>query len=111
VAELHARQGLDLDVADRRALVLGEVADLRLGELDVAEGLGGNAGEDRLDFALAQLLRRPLVEFLGVFAHRGVAALLHVGEDAFDGLTDLAVHLVGDGSGDAALEVGGHGSS
>ena len=37
MAEHDARQRLDLDVADRRLLVLGEIAHLGLGEPDVVE--------------------------------------------------------------------------
>jgi hypothetical protein len=108
VAEPDAGQRLDLDVADRGALVLREVADLRLRELDVFEGRRFHPGQDRVEVGLRQLLRRPPVELLGVLAHRGVAALLHVGEDAFDGLAHLLVDLVGELAGDAAFEVGGH---
>ncbi len=58
--------------------------------------------------ALRQLLGHPAVELLRVLPHRGVAALLHVGEDGFDGLADLAVHLFGDFGGDAALQMDSH---
>ncbi|MCY1485507.1 hypothetical protein D9M68_191340 [compost metagenome] len=64
VAEHHARQGLDFDVVHRVLLDLREAADLRLGELDVVEGLLRQAGDAGVDLRLAEAegFRRPVVE-------------------------------------------------
>jgi len=84
--------------------------DLRLGELDVDERRGRDFRHDRIQLRLAEPEAggRPLVEFLRELAHRAVAALADVVEDALDGLAHLAVELVRDFGGDAALEIGGH---
>jgi hypothetical protein len=111
VAEAHARKRLDLDVAQRRLLVLRELADLRLREPDVGDGLRRNLGEDGVDLTLAELLRRPFVEFFRVLADGGVAALPHVVEDVLDSLAHLAVELVGHFLGNASLEMSSHGHS
>jgi hypothetical protein len=108
VAELHARQGLDLDVADGSALVLGEPADLRLRELDVLDRLLRHLADDRFHIGWTQFFWNPLVELLRVLAHRRIAALPHVGEDRLHGLTHFPVELIGERLRDAAFEVGWH---
>ncbi len=96
MAEHHAGQGLDLDILQRGALDLGEVADLRLGEFDVGDGLRRDLRDESADLVVGQpkARRRPFVEFLGQFAHRRVAARADIGDDALDGAADLGVGLV-----------------
>ncbi|MCY1308908.1 hypothetical protein D9M70_589510 [compost metagenome] len=112
MAEHHAREGFDFDVVHRVLLHLGEAADLRLGEADIVEGLlrqAGNAGVDLL-LGEAEAFRRPLVELPGVLAHRRIAALFDIREDAFDGGAHLRL-VAGLGLGRLALlEVLDHGS-
>ena len=88
VPQCHARQGLHLHVPDRLALNLREVADLRLSEADVCDGLVGDRFHQPVDLGLGQpeALGRPAVEPLGQLAHRRVAARLHVGQDTLDRL-------------------------
>ena len=91
VPQHHARQGLDLDVAQRRFLDLREISNLGLREpdvVDVARRHGFHASLD-LCFRQTQFGRIPVVEFSRVFAHGFVAALLDVGENTFDGCADL----------------------
>ena len=47
MAEHHARQGLDLDILQRGALDLGEIADLGLREFDVGDRLRRDLGDER----------------------------------------------------------------
>ena len=54
MAEDHARQGFDLDILDRAALDLREIADLRLGEPDVVNGLRRDAGDQFGDVGIRQ---------------------------------------------------------
>jgi hypothetical protein len=91
MAEPHAGQCLDLDVLQCRLLVLRELADLRLRELDVGDGLRRDGGEDAVDIGARELLRLPVVELLRLLADRGVAALPHVFEDVLDRFPHLAV--------------------
>ena len=80
--------GLDLEVLERVLLLLRKVAHLRLGEADVVEVALADLRDGALDLLLAQaeILRRPVVEFLRQVAHRRVAPRLDVGEDRLDGL-------------------------
>ena len=107
VPEDDARKGLDLDVRDRRALNLGEAADLRLGEADVGEvGLGDISNQAR-DLVGSQAEARTVVviEALRVVADSGVATRLDVGEDALDGRPNADVLLAAARRGKAALKV------
>ena len=72
MAEHDAGQGLDLDIAHRFALDLGEIADLRLREADVVERLRRDLRDHRGDLGIgqAEARRRPFVEALAEFAHR-----------------------------------------
>src|SRR3546814_16373375 len=67
MAEDDARHRLDLDVADRGALDLGEVADLRLRELDVLQRLARKLVEAVLLLPVAQPI---IVAVPPVEAHR-----------------------------------------
>src|SRR3546814_6924605 len=67
MAEDDARHRLDLDVADRGALDLGEVADLRLRELDVLQRLARKLVEAVLLLPVAQPI---IVVVPPVEAHR-----------------------------------------
>src|SRR6266550_3311987 len=64
----------------RDTLVLGEPADLALGEFDVGDGGRRHVGDDRIELGLreAEARRRPLVVLLRELAHGLVTALLHV---------------------------------
>jgi hypothetical protein len=55
VAEDHARQGLDLEIAHGLLLLLGEVAHLLLGELDVVEVALADLTDGALDLRRRQL--------------------------------------------------------
>src|SRR3546814_19459462 len=67
MAEDDARHRRDLDVADRGALDLGEVADLRLRELDVLQRLARKLVEAVLLLPVAQPI---IVAVPPVAAHR-----------------------------------------
>ena len=111
VAEHHARQGLDLEIAHGLLLLLREIAHLRLRELDVVEVALADLPDGALDLVRRQLegRRRPVVEFLRQVAHRRVASLLDVGEDAFDRLAHLGVGRLDFARVHSALEIAGHG--
>ena len=111
MAEDDAGHRLALDVAERLFLDSCEVADLRLRELDVrplARAHPSVAGIDRGP-AQTELVRRPAVEPLRVFAHRRVAARVDRGEHLLDGAADLHVRLGLGVFADPGLEVAGHG--
>ena len=110
VAEHHARQRLDLDVADRLPLLLGEVLHLRLGEADVAEIARRDLAHRRLDLGLAQAkaLRRPSVEALRQLAHGDIAPRLDVGQDLLDGGAHLAVRFGARRGRFSRFQMGGH---
>ena len=91
--EHHPRQGLDLDVAHRVALRLGELHHLRLREPDVLELALGERRHQRRDLLRAQpeAFGRVAVEALAHLAHRRVAALRNVGERGLHRLADAGV--------------------
>ena len=95
MAQDHARQGFDLHVAQRVALVLGEGADLGLGEGDVGDVLLAERRDAGLDLVGREpvVVAVPPVEADGQLAHGGVAPGRDVGQDPLDGLPDLAVGL------------------
>ena len=72
----RARQRLDLDILERGALHLGEVADLRLGEADVLEIPGAHLRQALPDLGLAEaiVLAVPVVEPDRHLARGGIAA-------------------------------------
>src|SRR3546814_6848055 len=74
MAEDDARHRLDLDVADRGALDLGEVADLRLRELDVLQRLARKLVEAVLLLPVAQpiIVAVPPVEAHRQLPHRRI---------------------------------------
>ena len=111
MAEHHARQGLDLHVAQAVALHPGEVAHLGLGELDVVALLGGQGVHAGVDLRLAQaaVLPVPAVEPDRHLAHGRVAPRLDVGERGLDDVAHLAVGVGLRLRGGAALQVMGHG--
>ena len=95
VAEHHAGQGLDLDIAERSTLYLGKVPHLGLGEGDVRDVLPAHSGEAGFDLGLAQAKIRafPAIE---PFRHRGnccIAGGLDLGERGLDDRPDLLVRL------------------
>jgi len=91
-----AREGLDLHVAQRGPLCLGEALDLRLGEADVLARGGRDLVDAALDVALGQpeLVGGPAVSAHGVVVDRVVAAAPHRIDDMADGLGDLAPAIV-----------------
>ncbi len=95
MAEHDAGQGLDLDIAHRGALDLGEIADLLLREADVVERLRRDLRDHRGDVGLgqAEARRRPFVEALAEIAHGAVAAGADIGDDRLDRGANLRVGL------------------
>ena len=93
MAEDDARGRFDLDLGEAAALGGGEEADLLGGTVDVVAELARHRGGGALDLALGEgeAARAPVVEALGVAAHRLGAVALDVGEDAGDDLGDLGV--------------------
>ncbi len=71
MAEHHTRQRLDLDILERGALVLGEVAHLLLREADVVEIAARKLRQAVLDLGVGQpiVLAIPIVELHRQFAH------------------------------------------
>ena len=86
MAQLHPREGFDLDIAYRQHLDLREAANLGLGKADVVECLRCDGGDTRVDFRLAQpeTRRCPPIEARGIVAHRGLATRLDVIDDVLD---------------------------
>ena len=107
VAEHDARQRLDLDVAHRRLLVLGEIAHLGLGEFDVVEVALCELRQAALDLSIgeAEILAVPGIELDGKLADRGVAALLDVGQDGLDRGANLRIVFRAQLGRTAALEI------
>ena len=95
MAEHHARQCLDLEVPQRRALRQRKAADLRLRELDVGLDAGGQLAHAGIDLGRAQPERgrAPAVELLRVLAHGGVATRGDVGDDALHRAAHLGLLL------------------
>ncbi len=110
VAEHDAGQRLDLDVEHAIALLLREVADLRLREFDVIEVALGHLRDRLLDFlrAEAEILGRPLVEFFRQFADGGVLARVDLRQDALHRLAHFGVGFFDRGGIHSALEMAGH---
>src|SRR5690606_40162244 len=82
MAENNTRKGLDLDVPERRLLLLGKIANLFLSKFDIV-----NRASWKLRDALPNLLVRqaivgpvPPVEFDRELAHRFLAPLRAIGE-------------------------------
>ena len=113
VAEDHAGQGLDLEVAHRLLLLLREIAHLRLRELDVVEVALADLADGALDLLRRQLegRRRPAVEFLRQLAHRRVTPGLDLLEDLLDRRAHLGVGGLDRARVHSALEIAGHDSS
>ena len=86
-------QGLDLDIAHRRPLDLGEMPDLRLREFDVVDRLRRDFGDQCRNLVLgeAEARRRPFVEPLRHFTHRRIAPSGDIGNDALDRAADPGV--------------------
>lgn len=112
MGEHHTRQCLDLDIAQRGALDLGEMADLSLGEFDVLDGLRRDLGDEIADrgIAEAEARRRPFVETLRQFAYRPIAALGDIGDDRLDRGADLGVGFFLLAGQRRPLDVSGHDS-
>ena len=110
MAEHHSRQSLDLDIPERSPLDLGKIADLPLREFDVVDRLRRHLGDERGDFVVgeAEARRRPFVEAFAEFAHRRIAALGDIGDDAFDRGASLGVGLFLLAGERGSLDVAGH---
>lgn len=93
MAENDARQCLDLDVADRLALLLREVADLGLREGNILDIPLAELRQAVLDLALREpvVLPVPFVERDRQFAHCSVAAGGDIRQDRLDGRSYLGV--------------------
>ena len=113
VAEDDAGQRLDLQVLHGVALLLREVAHLRLRELDVVEIALGNLRNRLLDLGGRQpkILRLPVVELLRQLADGGVLLVLDLRQDAFDRLAHLGVGGLDRARVHSAFEEAGHGYS
>ena len=111
VAEDHAGQRLDLQIAHGLLLLLREVAHLRLGEFDVVEVALSHLGDRALDLGRRQfeILRLPVVELLRQLADRGVLLVVDLRQDALDGLANLGVRGLDRACVHSALEEAGHG--
>jgi hypothetical protein len=110
VSEHNAGQCLDLDILQRGALDLGEVADLRLGEFDVVDRLRRDLGNECGDLILgeAKARWRPFVEALAELAHRRIAALGDIGDDRLDRAANLGVGLFVLAGESRSFDVAGH---
>ncbi len=97
---------------ERRPLRQGEVADLRLGELNVRERLRRQGAHTVLDLVARKPegRRRPLVELLGVLAHGLLAVSTDVAEDPLDCLANLQAVLGFDRGRLAALDLTNQGN-
>ena len=113
VAEHDAGQRLHFQVMHRVALLLREIADLRLRELDVVEVALRHLRDGLLDLGRRQLEvgRRPFVELLRQFADGGVLAFLDRGQDLLDRLAHLGVGGLDRACIHSAFEPAGHGVS
>src|SRR5262249_39060750 len=112
VAEDHAGQGLDLEVAHRLLLLLREVAHLALRELDVLEGALADLRDRLCDLRVRQAgaLRLPVVELFRQLAGGRAAACLDAGEDGFARLAPLGVGRLDGARVHSAFEPAGHGN-
>src|SRR5262249_10270946 len=111
MAEHDARQRLDLEVVHRFALLLGEVAYLRLRELNVLEVAFRDLRYRALDFLWPEtkILRRPFVDFLRQFVNGRVLPLIDLREDAFDGFAHFGIGSLDRARIHSAFEPAGHG--
>jgi hypothetical protein len=75
------------------ALLLREIAYLRLRELDVLDVALAHLRDGAFDFGgrKAEILWRPFIEFFRQLADRGVLALVDLRQDAFHRLAHLGV--------------------
>src|SRR6516165_6454247 len=82
-----------LDVLQRGALDLGEIADLRLREFDVVDRLRRDLGDECGDLAVAQAKsrRRPFVEPLAELSRRRVTTFGDICDDSLDRNADPRV--------------------
>ena len=106
-----AGQGLDLDILERGALDLGEIADLRLREFDVVDGLRRQPWRRGRGFRRRdrrKLGGDHLSNFSDKLAYRRVAASGDIGDDAFDRAADFGVGLVLLAGQRGGLDVPGH---
>ena len=93
MAEMNARERLDIERQQRAQLSLGEVAHALYGELRVACGLRVQ-GRDRCLALLRPDLERldfRLVEGPAELAYRRIAALADRGDNRLDGSCDIGV--------------------
>ena len=105
MAEHHARQGLDLDILQRVALGLREIANLLLGKENVLAVLLRHpvqAGLD-LDIAEPEVLALPAIELERHLAHGRIAPLRNVVQRVFHDAADLLVGLRRFGIADSGL--------
>src|SRR5262249_48694614 len=112
-AEDDAGQRLDLQVLHGVALLLREVAHLRLREFDVVEVALADVRDGFIDLGRreAEVLRLPVVEFLRQLADGHVAVLFYLSKDALAGRAPLGVGLFNGGRIHSAFEEAGHKTS
>ena len=82
-----------LDVLQRGALDLGEIAVLRLREFGVVDRLRRDLGDEPGDLALgrAKARRRPFIEALAELAYCRIAAFGDIGDDRLNRAPDFGV--------------------
>ena len=113
VAEHDAGQRLDLEVVHGVALLLREVAHLRLRELDVLEVALAHLRDRALDFSAGDSLKSfgsQLSNFFDRSRIAGVLALVDLRQNALDRLAHLGVGGLDRARVHSALEPTGHGS-
>jgi len=93
MAEHDPGQSLDLDIFQRGALDLREIADLRLREFDIADGLWRHLGDEPDDLVLREFeaRRRPLIKALAELAYCRIAAFGDIGDDRLNRAPDFGV--------------------
>ena len=111
MAKHDAGQRLDLKVVHRFALLLGEIAHLRLRKLDVIEVAFGHLRYGALDLLRrkVKILWRPFVEFLRQLANCRVLPFIDLREDAFDGFAHFGIGCLDCARIHSAFEPTGHG--
>ena len=110
VAQTHARQRLDAQIADAGPLRLRETSDLFLRKANVLDDLRRDLSDDRIDGRLRQTegVWVAIVERARVLAYRGVTTLLHGAEDLGHAPADVGGAPIDVGARLSLLQVSHH---
>jgi hypothetical protein len=110
MAEHDPGQSLDLDIFQRGALDLREMADLRLCEFDVVDRLRRDLGDEPDDLVLREFeaRRRPFIEALAELAYCRIAAFGDIGDDRLNGAPDFGVGFFLSAGERRPFDVAGH---